>query len=581
MALARDASTPAVNLSGFLGTQTASLASNSFTPPAGSVIVVTAWAGDSFQNDWDAAKPTISNSGTALTWTQISSQFNNGLTNKSIRTTSWWAFTATAPGSMTATVAEGVQAGQTLTFMAVAVDVWTGALTSGPIGATANSNSTTGGTRTVAITPTALGSALVMAGGNWNDATTVAITAGTGCFLLDDANQGVCALAAGQIWLGSGSTTPTLTTTLSSVNLIASSSSATFAWSVVAYEVLPGTVTETPLPVRPYKSRLIRKYRPQRRPMLQVPSGTVTQLGDGTAAAGAGAVSAVVTEIAPAAPAGAAAVTAAVTQIATASLAGAATVTAKVTQIAPAAAAGAAAVTDAAVQAVTASSAGAGAVTDVVTQIVTASLTGAGSLTAAASTTGPATAALAGAGSVTALVTQIVPAAAAAAGSVTTQVTQVQGAALAGAAAVTDVVTQPVIASLAGAGSVTANASVIGGGNTANLAGAAAVTAKAVQIITAAPASTGSLTALATQAGKAALTAAGAITAAGTSQGAIQAASSTPAVTAVNTSASSVTDPRDGASSVTAAVTSTPAVTDPRDGVALVTAAATSSPTVT
>lgn len=58
-------------------------------------------------------------------------------------------------------------------------------------------------------------------------------------------------------------------------------------------------------------------------------------------------------------------------------------------------------------------------------------------------------------------------------------------------------------------------------------------------------------------------------------------ARSTAAVTAVNTSAGTVTDPRDGTASVTATRMSAPAVTDPRDGTTTVTAPATSTAGVT
>jgi hypothetical protein len=285
-----------------------------------------------------------------------------------------------------------------------------------------------------------------------------------------------------------------------------------------------------------------------------------------------------------------------ITIIGTATITGAGAVSALVTEIPFAAAAGAGAVTAVATQAAPAVLAGAGAVTDVATQAVIAGLTGSGSVTAVASQSGPATATIAAAGAVTDVVTQAViaapagagavtanvvqtaTAALAGAGAVTAKVTQIAPATAAGAGAVTDVATEAVIASLAGAGSVSANASVLGAGNTAALAGAGVVTAKAVQIVTAAPAGAGALTALARQAATAALAGAGTVTAAGAAASAIQNATSAVTVTARTASGPAV-----AGATRTAAVTGQPAtaaVTDPRDGTTQVTRTTTSSPAV-
>jgi trimeric autotransporter adhesin len=254
----------------------------------------------------------------------------------------------------------------------------------------------------------------------------------------------------------------------------------------------------------------------------------------GAVAAGAGSVTAVVTQVAPGVAAAAGAVADVATQIAGASSAGAGSAADVVTQAVTGAAAGAGAVTAKAVQAAAASAAGAGAVTDVATQIAAAAAAAAGSVTAAGSVSGASTASVAGAGSVTAVVTQIAPAAAAGAGAITAAVTQVATAAIAsagmagpapatqiapapaaGAGAVADVATQIAIASAAGAGSVTAAGSVTGAGATASAAGAGAASAVATQAATAAAAGAGTSAAAATQVAKATAAGAGSVTAAG------------------------------------------------------------------
>jgi Protein of unknown function (DUF4038) len=252
---------------------------------------------------------------------------------------------------------------------------------------------------------------------------------------------------------------------------------------------------------------------PQPADQVAGPAGAVFT---GTAsAAGAGAVTAVVTQIAPAAAAGAGAVAAVVTEVATGAAAGAGVTSAVVTQIAPATAAGAGAVTAVATQdaGTSTAAAGAAAVTDVVTQIVIATASGAGSVTATAAG-GASTGAAAGAGSVTDVVTLIAPATAA------------------GAGAVADVVTQIAKATAAGAGAVTAAGQITG---TASVAGAAAATAKATQAATATAAGTSVLSALAAQAATAVIAGAGSASAAGAVQLAFTAGTLTSATAAAST----------------------------------------------
>jgi hypothetical protein len=237
MALARDASSPALNVSGFLGATPESLASNSFSPPAGSVIVVTGYADGGGGTTNQIASASITDSlGSHLTWTQgvqILDTANRGAGAGGI--TVWWAFTSSAPGSMTATVTYTATGGQNIQGMDVAVDVYTGALTTGPIGATVTSATPTGTPLTVSITPTASGSALLIAAGD--EASLNTLAASTGCFALATDNAPGGALDTIDAWLGTSSTVFTGSTSGSPTNLVLTGSAGT-NWVYAAYEVL-------------------------------------------------------------------------------------------------------------------------------------------------------------------------------------------------------------------------------------------------------------------------------------------------------------------------------------------------------
>jgi hypothetical protein len=126
-------------------------------------------------------------------------------------------------------------------------------------------------------------------------------------------------------------------------------------------------------------------------------TAVVTQdAGTSTAASGASAVTAVATQVAPATAAGAGSVTDVVTQIAPAAAAGAGAVTDVVTEQPIASATGAAAVADAVTQIAGSPAAGAGSVTALVTQIATAAAAGAAAVTAAGVTAGAAASGLPG-----------------------------------------------------------------------------------------------------------------------------------------------------------------------------------------
>lgn len=248
MTLARDASSPALKVGPFSGANPTSLASNSFSPPAGSVIIVTGLADNqTATNAWPTSgAATITDSlASHLTWTQgvqVLDQAARGVGPGAI--TVWWATTASAPGSMTVTVTYNTVSGQSVQGMDVAVDVYTGANTSGPIGASVTSATATATPLTVSITPTQSGSALVIAAGDEESLNTLA--AGTGCFALDTDNAPGGAMDTINAWLGTSASAFTASSAGTPTNLVLTASAGTL-WVYAAYEVMApsGPVSST------------------------------------------------------------------------------------------------------------------------------------------------------------------------------------------------------------------------------------------------------------------------------------------------------------------------------------------------
>ena len=241
MSLALDASTPAFAVSGYLGTPSATQQSGSFSPPAGAVIVVTSFAGDSYQADWDATKPTITDSlGTHLTWNLVTAAYSNSLSTPSTRVGLWWAYTAVAQTGMTVTVTDACTGGQYVSYMAVAVTVWTGASTTAPVSAATVSGTTGSETSfSQSITPTLTQSALLLACGADYASAAGAISAGSGFYAAD--NDGTRSFS--QQWQGT-SGEPTLTSSLSPVALTASTGTAV-TWQYIGFEVIPSGTNAT------------------------------------------------------------------------------------------------------------------------------------------------------------------------------------------------------------------------------------------------------------------------------------------------------------------------------------------------
>jgi hypothetical protein len=215
-------------------TTTASQASLSFTPPANSVIILNVEAiGNNTTATWVPPMTVTDSLASHLTWTVGPAQ--DGAASGGFATgmfTAWAAVGATSPGAMTATVTLEVDASHVIDFIAVQVDIWDGADTSGPFGADASGNPINTQNLSVSLTPTTTGSALVI---NLMDGDVAgAIAAGSGCYLYENTGGD----SGGVLWVGTSSG-PTLTTSLSPENLNVTMAKATSIPGYVAYEVLP------------------------------------------------------------------------------------------------------------------------------------------------------------------------------------------------------------------------------------------------------------------------------------------------------------------------------------------------------
>ena len=158
MTVAEDASTPAAVASG-QGVTTTAITTASFSPPAGSLLVV--MAGVELSAAYSTT-PSISISTTAAGVTFTQAVFRAEPTGKYTYAGIWYAYLSSAPGSITvkATRSEAGSGG-----MEMAVRVVTGAASS--IGATAIVNNTgQSPSAQVSITPTKTGSQLYVVGSN-------------------------------------------------------------------------------------------------------------------------------------------------------------------------------------------------------------------------------------------------------------------------------------------------------------------------------------------------------------------------------------------------------------------------------
>jgi hypothetical protein len=240
MTLARDSSSPVSNATDDPGTQTATQVSKTFSPPAGSVIIVNAVALSSGVSDWSATPFAITDSlGSHLSWNLKVDRYDNSDSQYSERIAVFWAYCPSAQTNMTVSVTVGTTTGQYIFGIDCKPDVWTGANTSGPVGAVISGTAASSNTLSEAITPTAAGSALVLYGGPTFDGTANP-TAGSGCYGVNPGSSAVYFLGE---WYGT-SGGPTLTPNTSPVTM-AMTFTGPQTWQYVGYEVLAaaGAVT--------------------------------------------------------------------------------------------------------------------------------------------------------------------------------------------------------------------------------------------------------------------------------------------------------------------------------------------------
>lgn len=488
-ALARDASSPATASTDDPGTQVATQVSNAFSPPAGAVIIVTAAAIESGNGNWSATPFAITDSlGSHLSWNLKADQYDNTAGAFDERFAVFWAYCPAGETGMTVSVTVGVTTGQYIFGMACNVDVWTGANTSGPIGALVNGTAASTSTLSQAITPTALGSALFMYGGPTFDPTANP-TAGSGCYGIHPGNAAMYYMGE---WAGT-SGGPALTSSLSPQTL-AMTFTGPQTWEYVGYEVLaaPGAAPAGGAVLTGSGALTAAEAVSFTSAAVLSGSGTVTA-GELVAFALAAALSGSGTLTAPRS-----------VQFTSATvLSGTGTLTAQPLLSFPTAAAlsGSGTISAAAVvtQPAAASLSGTGSLTTValVQFAAAAALSGSGALAAAAVVTQPAASALSGSGTLAAAAAVQFTSACALSGSgnmTASAVVQFAAAAVfagSGTLAASALVTQPASAALSGSGSLAAAVSVQFS-SAAVFAGSGSLTAAAVVTQPAASVLTGS-----------------------------------------------------------------------------------------
>lgn len=238
MALAYDNTlSPAAKATVNWGAITGTLASNSFSPAAGEVIVLVSSLEGSTSNTAACTMGTPTNTGTALTWHHV--LFEQPAANSDGNMIDvWWAFTVGAQSgivvSQTFSIGTGI-----IQDSLVAILLFTGANTTAPIGTFAGGSD--GGTHTSptshAITPTAAGSILFLAAGDWSG--TAAITgasSGTGSWVV--ASEFVSSSSAQALAMyGTSATVPTLTPNTSAITMSLVQATAP-DWTWLYFEVL-------------------------------------------------------------------------------------------------------------------------------------------------------------------------------------------------------------------------------------------------------------------------------------------------------------------------------------------------------
>lgn len=228
MAIAQDATTPA-GVSQTSGT-TATVATGSFSPPSGSVLVV-CWVCNTATTAPSA--PSISNTG-GLTFALANwrSKADSGGSNG--QAAIWTAPAASAPGSMTVTVTTGSGSGDR--HARIRCGVYTGVDLASPVAATNEGTDTLGALDNLSYTSSVANSVGIAAVSDW-DVTSSTFTGASGT-TVDDSASVASAINAATL----RQTTPT--TSGSTVTLGLTSPTST-SWNWVWVELRPDTSTPT------------------------------------------------------------------------------------------------------------------------------------------------------------------------------------------------------------------------------------------------------------------------------------------------------------------------------------------------
>lgn len=230
MAVVYSSTTPSDTESGWVGTQSTTIVSNAFSPPANSLIVVVVSASEGFNSVWDT--PTFTDSlGSHLTWTLARAQADSVASFGAC----WvaWANCPSAQTNMTVSVTLGIaDASQYILGAMLQPLVFTGADTTAPIVNISSGLSSTN-SASVGMTPIYAGSNLLIAAARIaTDAT--ADTAGAGCYLK---TSYVFGAAHGIAWYGT-STNPTATAGNPQTMALTTTDTGN-AWQYVAFEIAP------------------------------------------------------------------------------------------------------------------------------------------------------------------------------------------------------------------------------------------------------------------------------------------------------------------------------------------------------
>ncbi len=181
MALAIDGSTPAIAT--VTNNSTTTVTTASFTPPAGSLLLI-GWMWNTQAGDNPSAPSITDNLGAHLTYNLLDHKTHATSPTANGQAASWWATVGTS-AAMTVTVTSG--AGTSLQGGGLSVIVFTGQDSTTQIGAHGKDGSTSAASIAQSYTASATGGWGVIFATDWD--AQAAMTAGTGCTLVGSAND--------------------------------------------------------------------------------------------------------------------------------------------------------------------------------------------------------------------------------------------------------------------------------------------------------------------------------------------------------------------------------------------------------